>query len=196
MGKELFLFKKINRHGNIGSSLEFRSKRRWEIASGGYDSRVFLSDFSNALITNEFLQGQEEVGINAPFVTALKFKGDGDLLGIGRFNGIIQIQESKGGSRKKEKWEGREIRGHRYAVMDLDYYKDFMISTGLDGALNLWNLNYGDVPSKRESVEFDGYKFNSLSVLKNGALDTDIKVAVGGFTLKEYSQIFIHNFQI
>jgi WD40 repeat protein len=196
MGKELSLFKKINRHGNIGSSLEFRSKRRWEIASGGYDSRVFLSDFSNARILSEFSQGQDEVGINAPFVTALKFKENGDSLGIGRFNGIIQIQESRSGSRKKEKWEGREIRGHRYAVMDLDYYKDFMISAGLDGALNLWDLNSGDVPSKRDSVEFDGYKFNSLSILNNGALDTDVKVAVGGFTLKEDPQIFIKNFQI
>ena len=193
--KELVVFKKINRHENIGSGLEFRSKRRWEIVSGGYDSSVFLSDFSNAQILQEFSKGEEEVGINAPFVTALKFKENGNTLGIGRFNGIIQIQESKGGTRKNEKWEGNEIRAHRYAVMDLDFYKDFMISTGLDGALSLWDLQ-GNVPTKRESVEFDGYKFNSLSVLKYGALDKTIKVAVGGFTLNQDSHIFIHDFQL
>lgn len=192
--RELVLFKKINRHGNIGSALEFRNKRKWEIGSGGYDSRVFLSDFSNGHIIKEFPQGKEEIGINAPFVTALKFKETGRKLGIGRFNGIIQLHESKRASRKKEIWEMKEVRGHRYAVMDLEFSNDFMASTGLDGALSLWDLN--DLPVKRESVEFEGYKFNSLTVLKSGALDTGVKVAVGGFTLKEDPQIFIYDFRI
>ena len=183
--KRLFL------HSNVASCIAFRPNSNWQVLSGGFDSKAIISDFSRGSIMSEFSfdQGLEEnsggMQINAPFVTSCKFNESGKKVLVGRFNGDLQLFESIKGSKKKENWKSKMVHGHRWAINSVLFDKDWILSTGLDGNISLWDSNLERI----SNLENKGQKFNSMALLESNG--SSFKVAVGGFSTENKGKIFI-----
>ena len=172
------VYKRLKLHQNVAQCVAFRPNRPWQVLSCSFDSKALLTDFSRGSILKqiEFESLDQKMQINSPFVSSCCFDDSGNKMVIGRYNGILQLAESAGGSKKKEKWNILDIDAHRWAINSIAFdSEDQIISTGLDGNITLWDRY---LSSKVSNLEYSGQKFNAITILSS--CSTMVTVAVGG----------------
>ncbi|KAK7090603.1 WD repeat-containing protein 53-like [Littorina saxatilis] len=134
------------KHTNICSTVLFRSKRPWEILSGGMDCRLIHWDFSKPKCLNQFnMQELHSTSndasaymINPPFIHHLAKNADGSLTACALENGLIAVFDST----QKHLHEKFCLHAHQQGVSQLHFAADnTLVSGGNDSKIVVWDLN-------------------------------------------------------
>ncbi|KAH3804913.1 WD repeat-containing protein 53-like isoform X2 [Dreissena polymorpha] len=144
--QEKRLYKTLRRkHTNICATVCFRSKKPWEIFSGGMDCNLIHWDFSRPKTLNQFNMQElhdapSELGaymVNPPFVHHLSMSSDSHFLACALENGYISIFDSS----KKNISEFCTLHAHTQGVSQVVFIGNTKLVTGgNDSVIRLWDL--------------------------------------------------------
>ncbi|KAG0168267.1 WD repeat-containing protein 53 [Apophysomyces sp. BC1021] len=181
------------KHKSICMAVRFRSKKPWEVWSGGLDSRLFQWDFSRGMPSDVFDMNERDPSptqmFNPPFVYALEISADGKWIAAGLGDSTIQVlsqESSKKRSKKDEPINLRLENGHNAMVNCLSFlpstegYPLRLLSGSANGSVALWNLSTEGNCELAQTYKLDA-SVGRLNWLKTFALDeSNIHVAAAG----------------
>ncbi|XP_033117940.1 WD repeat-containing protein 53-like [Anneissia japonica] len=149
--REMRLFKTLQRHKNICTSVKFHPTKGCELISAGTDCIVNSWDFIKgrnlgSLDMHECQSTEDDsipaemYMVNPPLVYSIDVTHDGSSVICGLENGKVQVLELVG----RGKFEPLcDLSGHRRGVSKVEIFqarsKEFIISGGNDGRVILWN---------------------------------------------------------
>lgn len=134
------------KHTNICSTVLFRSKRNWEVLSGGMDCRLIHWNFSKPKCLNQFnMQELHSTSndasaymINPPFIHHLAANADGSLTACALENGLVAVYDST----QKHLHEKFCLHAHQQGVSQVHFTSDARLMTsGNDAKVILWDLS-------------------------------------------------------
>ena len=144
--QEKRLYKTLRRkHTNICATACFRTRKPWEIFTGGMDCNIFQWDFSRPKFLNQFNMQElqdapSELGaymVNPPFVHHLSMSPDGKYLACALENGFVSILNTS----RKNVSEVCSLQAHNQGVSQVTFISDTkFITGGNDCVINAWDL--------------------------------------------------------
>lgn len=147
------------KHTNICSTVIFRSKRPWELLSGGMDCRLVHWDFSRPKCLNQFNMQElhsttsdaSAYMINPPFIHHLAKNREGTLTACALENGLVAVLDST----SKHLQEKFCLHAHQQGVAQLHFTSDtVLVSGGNDARIVVWDLSKAD--QQQEDVAANG----------------------------------------
>ncbi|XP_076435582.1 WD repeat-containing protein 53-like [Babylonia areolata] len=149
------------KHTNICSTVLFRSKRPWEVLSGGLDCRLVHWDFSRPKCLNQFNMQElhsttSDVSaymINPPFIHHLARSKDGSLTACALENGLVAVMDST----SKHLQEKFCLHAHQQGVAQVHFTSDTMlVSGGNDARIMVWDLSKAEQHDMQGEVVANG----------------------------------------
>ncbi|XP_002738913.1 WD repeat-containing protein 53-like [Saccoglossus kowalevskii] len=141
--------KVLRKHSNICTSVRFRSKRPWELISGGMDASVVHWESGrgrtlSVLNMQEIARHSNPSGgymVNPPLVHSVDVSENDHLLACGLENASVELFEFRG---KKSLCQKMCLQGHCLGVSQVHFPKfrsdDWLLSAGNDGKIILWDI--------------------------------------------------------
>lgn len=147
--REKRVFKTLRKHSNICASVSFRTRRPWDLFSGGYDKQLIQWDFSRG--RSVCIINMDEIGtmsdtefiVNPPFIHSLSTSYSGKYLACGIENAQVQVFNAS----KRTPEFLATLSGHTQGVSQVHFaaFEDsesILVSGGNDGQIIIWNIEH------------------------------------------------------